>query len=160
MSQASLGLHVDPKDSTPIWRQIEDGVRRLVASGALAPGELVASVRELAKELRVNPATVAKAYQRLAESGVLMMKRWEGTYVADAPPMFDKEERKQMLREAAMRYAVTAATAGAKSDEAVKEFRAAVARRLLRGGAVRYEMSMTSMRRKRSSERGTEKWKE
>src|SRR5688572_3951355 len=119
-------LQIDPSDSTPIWRQIEDGVRRLVASGALAPGELVTSVRELAKDLRVNPATVAKAYQRLAEAGVLQMRSWEGTFVADMPPSLTITERKKLLHEAAMRYAVLATTIGATADDAVKELRSAM----------------------------------
>lgn len=74
-------LRVDPSDSTPIWSQIEEGVRRLVASGALAAGAAVPSVRELARELRVNPATVAKAYQRLCEAELLVVRRGEGTFV-------------------------------------------------------------------------------
>ena len=62
-------LSVDPRDARPIWRQIEDGMRRLVASGALPVGTAVPSVRELARELRINPATVSKAYQRLTADG-------------------------------------------------------------------------------------------
>ena len=58
---------INPTDPAPIWRQIEEGVRRLIALGALQPGASVPSVRDLAKDLRVNPNTVARAYQRLAE---------------------------------------------------------------------------------------------
>ena len=68
-------LRIDPTDATPIWSQIEEGLRRLVASGALAPGAVVPSVRDLARELRINPATVAKAYQRLTDAGVLTVRR-------------------------------------------------------------------------------------
>ena len=78
-------LAIDPTDAVPIWKQIEDGVRRLVVAGVLAPGAAVPSVRELARELRVNPATVSKAYQRLTDAGVLEVRRGEGTFVADRP---------------------------------------------------------------------------
>jgi GntR family transcriptional regulator len=71
----SHALRVDPRDAVPIWRQIEDGVRRLVAAGALSPGATVPSVRDLARDLRVNPATVSKAYQRLTDAGVLEVRR-------------------------------------------------------------------------------------
>ena len=54
-------IRIDPSDATPIWSQIEEGLRRLVASGALKPGAAVPSVRDLARDLNVNPATVAKA---------------------------------------------------------------------------------------------------
>ena len=119
----SHALRVDPRDAVPIWRQIEDGVRRLVASGALASGASVPSVRDLARDLRVNPATVSKAYQRLTDAGVLEVRRGEGTFVAAAPPAMARSERKRTLREAAARYAAIAVTLGAKESDAVEQLR-------------------------------------
>ncbi|HKC23253.1 MAG TPA: GntR family transcriptional regulator [Thermoanaerobaculia bacterium] len=120
-------LQVDPKDAIPIWKQIEDGVRRLVASGALRPGGSVPSVRDLARDLSVNPATVAKAYQRLSDAGVLSVKRGEGTFVADAPPALAKNEKAKTLSEAALRYASVAVTLGAEQKEALDSVRDALA---------------------------------
>ena len=114
------GLRVDPRDAVPIWRQIEDGVRRLVASAELTPGAAVPSVRDMARTLRVNPATVAKAYQRLTEAGVLAVRRGEGTFVAEAPPAMRAAARARELGEAALRYAAVAKTMGATRDEAVR----------------------------------------
>src|SRR5260370_41531356 len=79
-------LHVDPTDAVPIWSQIEEGIRRLVASGALSPGAAVPSVRDLARELSINPATVAKAYQRLAGAGGLPTRRGAGAHASALPP--------------------------------------------------------------------------
>lgn len=118
-------LRIDPSDAAPIWSQIEEGVRRLVASGALAPGAAVPSVRDLARELRINPATVAKAYQRLADAGVLTVRRGDGTYVADAPPAMGRAERSRILREAATRYASLAVTLGVGQTEAAEALDAA-----------------------------------
>jgi GntR family transcriptional regulator len=118
-------IQIDPSDSTPIWSQIEEGLRRLVASGALAPGAPVPSVRELARELSINPATVAKAYQRLAEAGVLAVRRGDGTYVAESPPSIPREKRRKALREGAARYASLAATLGAELAETSEELKAA-----------------------------------
>lgn len=112
---------INPADPAPIWKQIEDGVRRLIALGALKPGAAVPSVRDLARDLRVNPNTVARAYQKLTDVGVLSVRRGEGTYVADTPAQPRKSERSEMLREAANRYAGTAVTAGASLDEAIEE---------------------------------------
>src|SRR2546426_12288675 len=106
-------LHVDASDSTPIWSQIEEGLRRLVASGGLAPGAAVPSVRDLARELRINPATVAKAYQRLSEQGFLAVRRGEGTFVTERPPALGKTARRERLRDAAHRFSVAAVNAGA-----------------------------------------------
>lgn len=123
---------MDPSDSTPIWSQIEEGLRRLVASGALAPGAPVPSVRDLARELSINPATVAKAYQRLAEAGVLSVRRGDGTYVADSPPSMGRDKRHKALRKGAIRYASLAATLGAALTESAEELEAAW--KLLGGG--------------------------
>jgi GntR family transcriptional regulator len=118
-------LRIDPTDATPIWSQIEDGLRRLVASGALAPGAAVPSVRDLAKELRINPATVAKAYQRLTEAGLLTVRRGDGTYVAEKPPPMSKAERARLLRDAAVRFASLASTLGVTPEEAAEAVEAA-----------------------------------
>lgn len=118
-------LHVDPRDAVPIWKQLEDGVRRLVASGALLPGEVVPSVRELARDLRINPATAAKAYQRLTDAGILQVKRGEGTFVADAPPALGAKVRAKAIQEAALRYASVAVTLGVSEEETSDTARAA-----------------------------------
>lgn len=117
-------LKIVPTDAVPIWRQIEDGIRRLVASGVLTPDHPLPSVRDLAKELVVNPATVAKAYQRLADAGVVTVRRGEGTFVAARPPVLGKIEFARILREAATRYASVASTIGASPEEAVEALRA------------------------------------
>src|SRR5579859_8075716 len=119
---------INASDPAPIWRQIEEGIRRLIALGALQPGAVVPSVRDLARDLRVNPNTVARAYQRLTESGVLTVKRGEGTYVSDTPVQPKRSEKTEMLREAAMRYASAAIAAGAEIDEAADALRHAFGR--------------------------------
>lgn len=107
-----LPLSIDTADPRPIGRQIEEGILQLVTSGGLAPGEPIPSVRDLARDLRVNPNTVAKAFQRLGEAGVLEMRRGDGTYVAQNPPLPSAAERQARLADAAARFAATAAGLG------------------------------------------------
>lgn len=107
-----LPLNIDTADPRPIGRQIEEGILQLVTSGGLAPGEPIPSVRDLARDLRVNPNTVAKAFQRLGEAGVLEMRRGEGTYVSQTPPLPTAAERAARLAEGAARYANLAAGLG------------------------------------------------
>jgi GntR family transcriptional regulator len=118
-------LQIDPTDATPIWAQIEEGMRRLVASNALQPGTQVPSVRDLARDLSVNPATVAKAYQRLTDAGIFTIRRGDGTYVSSSPPSLPRGERARVLKEGAARFASLAATSGASLEEARAELDAA-----------------------------------
>lgn len=112
---------INPTDAAPIWKQIEEGMRRMISLGALGPGASVPSVRELAQSLRVNPNTVARAYQRLTDAGVFAVRRGEGTFVAEAPATLRKSERHDTLRDAATRYAGTAISVGATLGEAKTE---------------------------------------
>ncbi len=118
-------FEVNPSAAAPIWRQIEEGIRRMIVLGSLQPGSVVPSVRDLARELRVNPNTVARAYQRLIDAGVLAVKRGEGTYVADTPSHPKKAERNEALRTAAAHFAGTALSIGSSVDEALSEVEAA-----------------------------------
>jgi GntR family transcriptional regulator len=111
-------IQVQPVDPRPIWSQIEEGLRRLLAAGSLSPGDIVPSVRELATDLRVNPATVSKAYQRLVGAGLLEVRRGEGTYVSAAPPTVRKSEQTRVIRQAAMTFASVAITHGAELEVA------------------------------------------
>jgi GntR family transcriptional regulator len=118
-------IQVDSRDVTPLWKQIEESIRRLISSGALLPGAPVPSVRDLARELRINPATVARAYQRLMEARLLIARRGEGTYVSVSPPVMEKSERLRLVRETAQRYAIAAASAGSTEKEMLTEAAAA-----------------------------------
>ena len=124
----SSSLRVDAKDAVPLWRQIELGMQRLVASGALAAGAAVPSVRDLAQDLGVNPMTVSKAYQKLSEAGVLEVRRGEGTFVPASPPALARGERSRTLRDHATRFASVALTLGVAEKEACEEIRGAFVR--------------------------------
>jgi len=112
-------LDIDPAAAAPIWRQIEDGMRRLVASGRLETGAAVPSVRELARTLRVNPATVSKAYRRLTDAGMLAVRRGEGTFVAELSAAALVELRRRLLVDSAEAFMRVATSVGAGRDEAL-----------------------------------------
>jgi len=120
-----FALKVDPRSAVPLWHQIELGIKRLVSAGALRPAAQVPSVRDLARELRINPATVVKAYQTLTEAGLLEVRRGEGTFVLEAPAPPGLAARRSQLREVAGHYAGAALGLGAPLEEAVQELRAA-----------------------------------
>ncbi len=73
---------LDPHSSVPIYQQLIDQVRRLVASGLLTPGAELPSVREMAQEHTVHPMTISKAYSLLESEGILERRRGKPMTVA------------------------------------------------------------------------------
>ncbi len=92
-------LQIDPGDAAPIYEQIARQIQFAVASGSLAPGEMVPSVRELARQLAVNPNTVARAYRELQSQGVLDAQRGLGLSVAADAVEKCRQQRATWIRE-------------------------------------------------------------
>lgn len=76
-------LKVDPRSSTPIYEQIELGVKELILKGALKSGEKLPSVREMSSILTINPNTISKAYGELEREGIIETLRGKGTFITD-----------------------------------------------------------------------------
>lgn len=77
-----MHILVDESDPRPIYRQVADGIRRLIAGGALAEGEALPSVRQVAVDLGVNLNTVAGAYRELQAEGLVTIRHGSGAVVA------------------------------------------------------------------------------
>lgn len=80
-----LEIRIDPDNPVPIYQQIVHLVKHQVAAGRLKPGEQLPTVRELASNLRVNPNTVARAYDELDKDHVITTQQGRGTYVRERP---------------------------------------------------------------------------
>ena len=78
-----IRLELNPALGIPIYRQIMDGIREMIASGVLAPGSRLPSIRELAGELRINPSSAVKAYTELRNAGVIVLDHGRGTFVSE-----------------------------------------------------------------------------
>jgi GntR family transcriptional regulator len=91
-------LDLNSADERPIYGQIADRVKFAVAGGALRPGEMVPSVRDLAKQLVVNPNTVARAYRDLQAEGLLESVRGMGLQVADGAVDRCRAARREIVR--------------------------------------------------------------
>src|SRR5580700_5019055 len=98
-SERAVQLHISTADGVPIYVQIVNQVKYLVASGRLAPGEEMPPIRVLAERLLVNPNTVARAYRELEQAGVVTKRRTAGTYVSDAGSPLARRERLRILTE-------------------------------------------------------------
>src|SRR3954470_13269367 len=93
-----MHIHLDTGDGrVPIYQQIVQQVKYLVASGRLAPGEELPPIRTLAERLVVNPNTVARAYRELEADGVVTTQSTRGTYVSDAGSPLARAECRKAL---------------------------------------------------------------
>lgn len=92
-----MQIHIDPSDGVPIYVQIVNQVKYLVASGRLAAGEEIPPIRVLAQQLVVNPNTIARAYLELENSGIVSKRHGSGTYVSDQGSPLARKERMRIL---------------------------------------------------------------
>jgi GntR family transcriptional regulator len=113
-------LTIDPRDATPIYAQIEHGLRAAIATGRLQTGEQLPTVRQLAVELSVNANTVARVYAELERAGVLETRRGVGSFVsagrAEARPAGEKARK---LRGFVTRVLADADRGGFTIDEVI-----------------------------------------
>ena len=94
-----MQLHISPHDGVPIYLQIVNQVKYLVASGRLEPGEELPPIRTLAEQLLVNPNTVARAYRELELAGAVVKRRTAGTYVSGSASRLARRERLKIIGE-------------------------------------------------------------
>jgi len=88
-------IHISSNDGVPIYIQIVNQVKHLVASGRLLPGDEIPPIRALAEQLVVNPNTVARAYLELERAGAVIKRHGSGTYISEArAPMAQREKLK------------------------------------------------------------------
>ena len=114
---------IDPRSPNPLWGQIAARVRVAIAAGELQPGEALPSVRELARRLRLNPATVAQAYKELAREGFVETRHGAGTFIKEVGVDRRKEERHARAVVLVRRMLEDGARLGIGVDEMVAAFR-------------------------------------
>jgi GntR family transcriptional regulator len=115
-----MQIHIQAQDGVPIYLQVMQQIKYLVASGRLEPGEELPSIRALAEQLLVNPNTIARAYRELEVAGVVEKRRTAGTYVAETGSPLARKERLKLLKERIDQLLVEAFQMGFELDEVLK----------------------------------------
>jgi GntR family transcriptional regulator len=92
-------IHISANDGVPIYLQVVNQIKYLVAAGRLAPGAELPPIRVLANQLLINPNTVARAYRELEVVGIVEKRRTAGTYVTDQGSPLARRERVKILTE-------------------------------------------------------------
>jgi GntR family transcriptional regulator len=96
---AELRLRVSTTDGLPIYLQLVNQIKYLVASGRLSSGEELPAIRVLAEKLLINPNTVARAYRELELAGVVEKRRTNGTFIAQGGSRLADGERRRIIEE-------------------------------------------------------------
>ena len=111
-------VSIDTSDPTPIYAQLERALRAAIATGKLAPGDQLPTVRQLSVDLQVNANTVARVYASLERAGVIETKRGVGSFVAAAPSQaHPPREHERRLRAFTTRLLSEAAEHGFSADD-------------------------------------------
>ena len=123
-----MRIQITTGSSVPIYRQVVDQIRHGIATGGLAVGESVASVRALATELVLNPNTIAKAYAVLVRDGVLESHQGRGYFVAERREIYTRKERQRRLEEVMDPFLAEALTLGFDQEQIQEEVRKRIER--------------------------------
>jgi GntR family transcriptional regulator len=112
---------LDPKTGSPFYRQIIDQIKFGIATGKLAVGEQLPTVRSLAVELKVNLNTVAKAYKELEIQDILETHQGSGTFINKSIVDISEKEKKHKLQEICREFITIALNYGFTIDEIINE---------------------------------------
>jgi GntR family transcriptional regulator len=110
-------LDLDPQSPIPLYLQLVEQVRRLVALGALKPGDRFLTVRELGVRARVNRNTAARAVAELERAGLVRTRVGQGTFIAETASPMGPKEREAALDAAIETMLVEAHTLGVPPEE-------------------------------------------
>lgn len=99
MDGSPVVFEINPASGVPIYRQIVEQVLALIAGGLLREGDLLPSVRQVARDAAVNPMTVSKAYSRLESEGIVRRVRGQGMQVLPPSNNGTLDQRKRQFRE-------------------------------------------------------------
>jgi GntR family transcriptional regulator len=113
-------ISIDTRDATPIYAQLERGLRAAMATGRLRPGDQLPTVRQLAVELQINANTVARVYAELERTGIIETRRGVGSFVSATPEQaHPPREHERRLRAFVTRVLADADAAGFTKDDVI-----------------------------------------
>jgi GntR family transcriptional regulator len=122
-----MQLRISVQDGTPIYQQIVEQMKYLVAGGRLKPGDPVPPIRLLAEQLRINPNTVARAYLELEREGMVTMRQGLGTTVAEVKSLLPRREKLKLLAAPADALLTDARHLNIELDEVIELLRSRAA---------------------------------
>lgn len=118
-----MNLEINFRSGVPIYVQIMDQIKHMIATGELQPGDQLPTVRQMAADLRVNFNTIARAYRLLDEDGVISTQHGRGTFILELPSEENGEKlRRQDLMRLTRHYLTEAHRLGYEPEEVATTF--------------------------------------
>jgi GntR family transcriptional regulator len=119
----AFAFRLDSHSGVPVYRQLIDQVQAAIASGTIAVGDQLPTVRQVAVDLAINPNTVLRAYREMEIRGLLDSQQGTGTFIADKKVEYSKNERDRMLGQLAGEFVSRAGAAGFTLKQLIKALR-------------------------------------
>jgi GntR family transcriptional regulator len=118
-----FAFRLDGHSGVPVYRQLIDQVQAAIASGALAAGDQLPTVRQVAVDLAINPNTVLRAYREMEIRGLLDSQQGTGTFIADRKVEYSKDERERKLGQLVGEFVSRAGASGFTLKQLMKALR-------------------------------------
>ena len=144
-------FRIDPSNGSPVYDQIARQVKFAVASGAIKQGELIPSVRQLAKDLALNPNTIARAYRQLQDEEIVTPLRGTGLQIAEGARALCKASRREYVRER-FRGAIAEARTSQLEDAEIRTVFESELKKRGRGSVPSHEVDARQLPQSQTSE--------
>ena len=115
-----IAIHIEFHSGIPVYRQVMDQIKYNVSSNLLQTGEQLPSIRELSKELAVNPTTIVKAYDELSHEGTIEKRRGKGVFVSDHVTTMNEKAQQEVISRLARQLVVEARQLGTSKENILK----------------------------------------
>ncbi len=119
----TLPFKLDLKSGVPFYRQIIDQVKSAIVTGAIAPGDRLPTVRQLAVDLSINPNTVSRAYMEMELTGLVDTQMGSGTFVSHQKVDRDEMERRRILDQICQEFLARASSHGFSLDDLLENLK-------------------------------------
>ena len=119
-SEAEMRFSLDASSGVPVYRQLIEQVENAVVSGRIRSGDRLPTIRALSVELKINPNTIAKAYNELEIRGILKTQVGSGTFISEKTPEEDNDRREAKMNEALGRFLREMRSLGLSREESIR----------------------------------------
>jgi GntR family transcriptional regulator len=118
-TKRGIAFHLDGSSGVPFYRQVIQQIEQAILARRIEPGDRLPTIRSLAIELKINPNTIAKAYNELELRGIVVTQVGSGTYVSEKRIDIEEKERRKKIEECVVRFLREMDALGVSREEVI-----------------------------------------